>query len=140
MDPFSDQGMHGTTGLSTGFLSGSVRAIGTREEKKKILEETSNDFLPRVERLNKKSTTIRPLTRNLKENIEYTVMMPDELYQKVAAGLDNSCGSFLYVATGLGASFSIISSYHVLPGYTSSQYINDYTTEQNDRRVDTRSC
>jgi hypothetical protein len=26
-----------------------------------------------------------------------------DLYEKVAAGLESSCGSFLYVATGLGA-------------------------------------
>lgn len=33
----------------------------------------------------------------------FVIRCLSDLYQKVAAGLENSCGSFLYVATGLGA-------------------------------------
>ncbi|OAD57157.1 hypothetical protein WN48_02707 [Eufriesea mexicana] len=75
---------------------------GHGKRKKRSIEEASNEFFPKLDRLIKEYNDSTPYTK-FKENIEYTVMMPDDLYQKVAAGLENSCGSFLYVATGLGA-------------------------------------
>ncbi|XP_033211534.1 uncharacterized protein LOC117169319 [Belonocnema kinseyi] len=59
-------------------------------------------FLPRAERIIQKYNDSTPITR-FKENIEYTVMMPDDVYDRMTAGLEGSCGNFLYVATALGA-------------------------------------
>jgi hypothetical protein len=65
-----------------------------------VKETTENDF-PRVEHLVKKYNDSTQFTK-IKENIEYTVMMPSDLYDQVAVGFEGSCGNFLYVATGLG--------------------------------------
>ncbi|KAG7210553.1 hypothetical protein KM043_012073 [Ampulex compressa] len=73
-----------------------------KKRKRAVQEAASSEFLPKVERLIKRFNDSTQFTK-FKENIEYTVMMPDDLYNKVAAGLEGSCGSFLYVATGLGA-------------------------------------
>ncbi|XP_044591595.1 uncharacterized protein LOC123269811 [Cotesia glomerata] len=68
-----------------------------------FVEETfgngSNE--PKVERLIQNYNDSTQFTK-IKENIEYTVMMPSDLYDKVALGLEGNCGNFLYVATGLG--------------------------------------
>ncbi|XP_012259326.2 uncharacterized protein LOC105687925 isoform X2 [Athalia rosae] len=56
--------------------------------------------LPTAEKLVKKFNESVPFTK-FKENIEYTVLMPGDLYEKVA-GLEGSCGSFFYLASGLG--------------------------------------
>ncbi|KAI4487316.1 hypothetical protein M0804_005465 [Polistes exclamans] len=72
-----------------------------KRKKRNINEEINGEFLPKVERLIKSYNDSTPFTK-FKENIEYTVMMPDDIYNKVATGLEGSCGGFLYVATGLG--------------------------------------
>ncbi|XP_046143349.1 uncharacterized protein LOC114871258 isoform X2 [Osmia bicornis bicornis] len=105
---------------------------GHGKRRKRFLEETSNDFLPRVERLIKEYNDSTPYTK-FKENIEYTVMMPDELYQKVAAGLDNSCGSFLYVATGLGA-LLVLSA--LIMCYLATRLHNISTTIPQNKTID----
>ncbi|XP_046413461.1 uncharacterized protein [Neodiprion pinetum] len=56
--------------------------------------------LPSAQKLVKKFNDSVPFTK-FKENIEYTVLMPGDLYEKVA-GLEGSCGSFFYLASGLG--------------------------------------
>ncbi|KAG8038889.1 hypothetical protein G9C98_003196 [Cotesia typhae] len=56
---------------------------------------------PKVERLIQNYNDSTQFTK-IKENIEYTVMMPSDLYDKAALGLEGNCGNFLYVATGLG--------------------------------------
>ncbi|XP_024938707.1 uncharacterized protein LOC107265663 isoform X2 [Cephus cinctus] len=68
---------------------------GKKKRSTKEDDGGSKHFLPRVERLVQKYNDSTPFTK-FKENIEYTVMMPG------AAGLEGSCGNFLYVATGLG--------------------------------------
>ncbi|XP_057319761.1 uncharacterized protein LOC130664073 [Microplitis mediator] len=70
------------------------RASGSIEEMLKTNE-------PKVERLIKNYNDSTQFTK-IKENIEYTVMMPSDLYDKVALGLEGNCGNFLYIATGLG--------------------------------------
>ncbi|XP_034180401.1 uncharacterized protein LOC117604448 [Osmia lignaria lignaria] len=105
---------------------------GHGKRRKRFLEETANDFLPRVERLIKEYNDSTPYTK-FKENIEYTVMMPDELYQKVAAGLDNSCGSFLYVATGLGA-LLVLSA--LIMCYLATRLHNISTTIPQNKTID----
>lgn len=49
---------------------------GHGKRRKRFVEETPNDFLPRVDRLIKEYNDSTPYTK-FKENIEYTVMMPD---------------------------------------------------------------
>ncbi|XP_034933966.1 uncharacterized protein [Chelonus insularis] len=66
-----------------------------------LIEESSENNLPKNDRAIKKYNDSTQFTR-IKENIEYTVMMPSDIYDKVALGLEGSCGSFLYVASGLG--------------------------------------
>ncbi|KAK0162260.1 hypothetical protein PV327_008612 [Microctonus hyperodae] len=66
-----------------------------------FVEETAENNLPRVEHLIKKYNDSTQFTK-IKENIEYTVMMPNDLYDKVSLGLEGTCGNFLYVTTGLG--------------------------------------
>nr|XP_050853956.1 uncharacterized protein LOC127065539 [Vespula vulgaris] len=73
-----------------------------KRRKRNVNEEIDGTFLPKIERLIKSYNDSTPFTK-FKENIEYTVMMPDDIYNKVASGLEGSCGSFLYVAIGLGA-------------------------------------
>ncbi|XP_076755167.1 uncharacterized protein LOC143425957 [Xylocopa sonorina] len=75
---------------------------GHGKKKKRSVEEASNELAPKIARSMKEHNDSTAYAK-FKENIEYTVMMPDDLYQQVAAGLENSCGSFLYVATSLGA-------------------------------------
>ncbi|XP_008544245.1 uncharacterized protein LOC103568967 [Microplitis demolitor] len=70
------------------------RSAGSIEEMLKTNE-------PKVERLIKNYNDSTQFTK-IKENIEYTVMMPSDLYDKVAIGLEGNCGNFLYIATGLG--------------------------------------
>ncbi|XP_014217951.1 uncharacterized protein LOC106646426 [Copidosoma floridanum] len=59
-------------------------------------------YYPRTGRLIQRYNDSTPTTK-FKENIEYTVIMPDDLYERVAANLEGSCGTFLYVASGLGS-------------------------------------
>ncbi|XP_066587536.1 uncharacterized protein [Prorops nasuta] len=75
-----------------------------KRRKRRSGQEGGSEPLPKLEHLVKRynDSSSSPFTK-FKENIEYTVMMPDDLYDKVAAGLEGSCGNFLYVATGLGA-------------------------------------
>lgn len=72
---------------------------GHGKRRRRMTEE--GGFFPRVERMIQSYNDSTPITK-FKENIEYTVMMPDDVYDKMAAGLEGSCGSFLYVASGLG--------------------------------------
>ncbi|XP_063971877.1 uncharacterized protein LOC135159768 isoform X2 [Diachasmimorpha longicaudata] len=66
-----------------------------------FVEETNENGIPKTESYLKKYNDTTQFTK-IKENIEYTVMMPGDLYDKVAVGFEGSCGNFLYVATGLG--------------------------------------
>ncbi|KAM0726321.1 hypothetical protein ACS0PU_007505 [Formica fusca] len=108
---------------------------GHGRKKKRAVEasiEASGEFLPKVERLIKRYNDSTPYTK-FKENIEYTVMMPDELYDKVAAGLEGSCGNFLYVATGLGA-LLVLSAFIMC--YLASRLHNLSSTMQQSKSID----
>ncbi|XP_067207191.1 uncharacterized protein [Linepithema humile] len=94
--------------------------------------EASGEFLPRVERLIKRYNDSTPYTK-FKENIEYTVTMPEELYDKVAAGLEGSCGNFLYVATGLGV-LLVLSAFIMC--YLASRLHSLSTTMQQNKSID----
>ncbi|XP_046735891.1 uncharacterized protein LOC124405222 isoform X1 [Diprion similis] len=71
---------------------------GHGKRRKRSLEPDVQ--LPSAQKLVKKFNDSVPFTK-FKENIEYTVLMPGDLYEKVA-GLEGSCGSFFYLASGLG--------------------------------------
>ncbi|KAL6436641.1 hypothetical protein ACFW04_004833 [Cataglyphis niger] len=108
---------------------------GHGRKKKRAVEasiEASGEFLPKVERLIQKYNDSTPYTK-FKENIEYTVMMPDDLYDKVAAGLEGSCGNFLYVATGLGALLALSA---FIMCYLASRLHNLSSTMQQSKSID----
>ncbi|XP_076234288.1 uncharacterized protein LOC143179121 [Calliopsis andreniformis] len=95
-----------------------------------------------AEKLNKPSSKVMrsireynhssPYTK-FKENIEYTVIMPDDLYQKVTAGLENSCGTFLYVASGFGT-LLVLSA--VIMCYLASRLHNLSSTLSQNKSID----
>ncbi|KAL0114568.1 hypothetical protein PUN28_011699 [Cardiocondyla obscurior] len=108
---------------------------GHGKKRKRAVEanvEVLGEFLPKVERLIKRYNDSTPYTK-FKENIEYTVMMPDDLYDKVAAGLEGSCGSFLYVATGLGA-LLVLSAFIMC--FLASRLHNLSSTVQQNKSID----
>ncbi|XP_001601983.1 uncharacterized protein LOC100117856 isoform X2 [Nasonia vitripennis] len=77
---------------------------GHGKRRKRAVEPAQGnvtEYSPRVGRLIQRYNDSTPTTK-FKENIEYTVIMPDDLYDRVAANLEGSCGNFLYVAAGLG--------------------------------------
>ncbi|KAF7992056.1 hypothetical protein HCN44_001381 [Aphidius gifuensis] len=75
------------------------RTIGIVEEE--INESNNNNNLPKSEHLIKQYNDSTQFTK-IKENIEYTVMMPSDVYDKFAVGFDNNCSNFLYISIGLG--------------------------------------
>ncbi|XP_018406789.1 PREDICTED: uncharacterized protein LOC108782893 [Cyphomyrmex costatus] len=108
---------------------------GHGKKRKRAVEanvEVLGEFLPKVERLIKRYNDSTPYTK-FKENIEYTVMMPDDLYDKVTAGLEGSCGNFLYVATGLGA-LLVLSAFIMC--YLASRLHNLSSTVQHNKSID----
>ncbi|XP_012271710.1 uncharacterized protein LOC105695055 isoform X2 [Orussus abietinus] len=74
---------------------------GKKKRDAEYVDSDPEEVTPEAQALIQRYNDSTPFTK-FKENIEYTVMMPGDMYDKVAAGLESSCGSFLYVATGLG--------------------------------------
>ncbi|XP_054016215.1 uncharacterized protein LOC128896778 [Hylaeus anthracinus] len=104
---------------------------GHGKRRKRTLEVAS-EHLSKDKRSIKEYNDSTPFTK-FKENIEYTVMMPNDLYQKVAAGLENSCGNFLYVATGLGV-LLVLSA--LIMCYLASRLHNLSSTTSQNKSID----
>lgn len=75
------------------------RRAATGGEIIEIVEsETENETIPKTHH---RYNTTTQFTK-FKENIEYTVLMPGELFERTAGAMETSCNTFLLIAAVLG--------------------------------------